>query len=364
MPIRMRAALVVALASVLPVAAAAQNAEAIGPVGCDGACASQVEVRFLGVAGFLIRHGDDAVLTGPLFSNPGLTRVGLPRRIAADTAEINERMQALLPDSARRGIRAILVGHAHYDHLMDVPHVARRYVPGVPVLGNETMRNLLAPEADLVPRLVAMERFAGTAEAPGRWVYPRTLATGATATRADSSVRVMAVRSVHAPHALGLIKLYRRHQTTPRRNLPENAWQWAEGRSHAFVVEFMDTAGDSLATRARVYYTDTSAPAPWGVPPALPGRFDVALLCAGNYDQVGDRTHPRPLLRVLRPQHAVIGHWEDFFHPHTGEARPIPLMDLGEFFWRVRQDVANPILPAPGQEMRFCTCGPGADARG
>lgn len=360
MPIRARAAVAAALLFLAAAPGGAQTTEPIGPLGCDGACTAQVEVRFLGAGGFLVRHGEDAVLTGPLFSNPPLRRVVLPRAVRADTAVIDRQMRAFLPDT--HGIRAILVGHSHYDHLMDVPHVARRHVPGVPIYGNETMRNLLASERDLVPRLVALEPFAGTASAPGRWIYPKAEGPAPARARRDSTVRIMAIGSEHAPHALGLVKLYRRHQTTPRSNLPENAWQWAEGNAHAFVIEFMDTDGDTLATRARVYYTDTSARPPFGVPPALPGRFDVALLCAGNYDQVAGGEHPRGLLRALRPRHAIIGHWEDFFQPQTEPVRKIPLLELGEFFWRVRQHVANPVLPMPGQSVRLCACGPGAAA--
>lgn len=359
MQIPLRAALTAALFVFLPTGTVrAQSTEPIGPIGCDGACTSQVEVRFLGAAGFLIRNGEDAVLTGPLFSNPPLHQVVLPRAVRADTATIDRQMRAFLPDT--HGIRAILVGHSHYDHLMDVPHVARHHVRGVPIYGNETMRNLLASESDLLPRLVALEPLAGTRDVAGRWIYPKAEGSVPAHSRRDSTVRIMAIRSEHAPHALGHVKLYRRPQTTPRPNLPENAWQWAEGSSHAFVVEFMETAGDTLATRARIYYTDTSARTPFGVPPTLPGRFDVALLCAGNYEQVAGGEHPRGLLEALRPRHAVIGHWEDFFHPQTEPVRKIPMLELGEFFWRVRQHVANPILPMPGQSIRFCSCDPDA----
>jgi L-ascorbate metabolism protein UlaG (beta-lactamase superfamily) len=334
--------------------ARAQTATRAGPVPCDGACTDTVEVRFLGAGGFLVRHGGDAVITGPLFSNPPLLRVALGRSIHADTARIDEGMERVLPD--RRGISAILVGHSHYDHLMDVPYVAARYLPGVPVLGNRTMLNLLAWDTALVPRLHAVEDSAGTWRRPGRWIYPRTLLPGSTGGRRDSTVRVMAVESEHTPHAFGLVKLFHRSQDTPMRRPPRSANEWAEGRTHSFVVEFRDSV--SLRLLFRVQYQDAVARPPRGFPPFMEGGYDLALVCGGNYEQVRDGSYPGALLRWLAPRNVLVGHWESFFRPQTEPLRDIPLFDTGELFRRVRREVKGDVeIPVPGQSVRYCICG-------
>jgi hypothetical protein len=331
----------------LPLAAAAvllrpaPEARAAPP--CAGApCADSVEVTYLGVGGWLIRRGPDAVLTAPFFSTPRLSAVSFARPIRADTARIDERVRALLPEAA--GVRAVLVGHSHYDHLMDVPYLARRYFPEVPVYGNDAMLRLLA--ADPVrPRLVSVEEDAGTHEAPGRWVYPHP----------DSTVRFMALRSGHAPHALG-VKVFRRGQAEERSALPSNAWEWSEGTVLAYVIDFLDRETGRVAYR--IHFQDAASEAPLGYPPpwaaADSAPFDLAILCAGSFREAGD--YPVGIVGALRPRRVLVGHWEDFFRPQTAKLRLIPRTDTTEILRRV--DTALPpdahrAVPRPGTTLRF-----------
>src|SRR4051812_38656373 len=100
-------------------------------IGCQpsdcGDPAHLISVTYLGVSGFVIEHEGHVLLTAPFFSNPSFDSVR-PRlarllrsgqRISADTGVI----QRFLPTAADRAT-AILVGHGHYDHLMDIPYIA------------------------------------------------------------------------------------------------------------------------------------------------------------------------------------------------------------------------------------------------
>lgn len=354
-------ALALALA-LTPAAAPAQTTARVSAVPCPGAeaggCGDTVEVRFLGAGGFLVRHGEDAVITGPLFSNPPLPRVLLPLAIAPDPRRIEEGMSRLLPD--RQGIHAVLVGHSHYDHLMDVPYISHRYLPAARIYGNNAMLNLLAWDTALVRRMESVEGRAGSREVRGEWFYPKAQGPARTGTRADSTVRIMAVVSEHATHALGLIKIFKRDQTTPRTTPPRTADDWAQGQTHAYVVEFRDPA--TLRMVFRFQYQDATARPPFGFPPRMEGRYDLALVCGGNYEQVRDGSYPGSLLAHLNPRHAIIGHWEDFFHSQGELVRKIPALELGELVRRVRQRVpgGEVAVPVPGQSMRFCVCPPGA----
>lgn len=332
-----------ALAAMLLSAAPAALLRASAPAarGCPGACADSVEVTYLGVGGWMIRLGGDAVLTAPFFSTPRLSSVGLGRTIRPDTARIDERVRTLLP--RREGVRAVLVGHSHYDHLMDVPYVARRYLPGVPVYGNDAMLRLLAGDP-VRPRLVSVEADAGTHEAPGRWTYPHP----------DSTVRFMALRSGHAPHALG-VKVFRRGQRGEREELPSNAWEWSEGAVLAYVVDFLEPGTGRV--RFRVHFQDAASEAPLGFPPPWSGAddapFDLAIVCAGSFREAGD--YPREVVDALRPRRVLVGHWEDFFRPQTAALRLIPRTDTLELLRRV--DAALPetglrAIPRPGETLR------------
>ena len=162
-------------------------------VGCSGTTTAVVEVTYLGAGGFLIRHRDDAmninraIMTGPFFSNPGILRSLLGFPIAPDPARIAE----FLPPVG--DVAAILIGHAHYDHLMDTIHVAESSAPQAILYGNDTMVHIVNARPALRSRAQSLEPLAGNSHAPGQW---QALAGG--------GMRVMALRSEHAPQFLGI----------------------------------------------------------------------------------------------------------------------------------------------------------------
>src|SRR5262245_51327752 len=78
----------------------------------DAAAPSPLQVDFLGVQGFLLRHGDDAILTAPLYTRPSLTDVTLGADVTPDDAATDAALAAY-PIST---VSAVITGHAHYDH--------------------------------------------------------------------------------------------------------------------------------------------------------------------------------------------------------------------------------------------------------
>src|SRR5262245_56810785 len=79
-----------------------------------------LEVRFLGVGGFWLKTGDQPTLTAPLYTRPSMLKVSLGS-IASDPSLV----KAGLPAGALDNLRGIVSGHAHYDHLLDVPELLR-----------------------------------------------------------------------------------------------------------------------------------------------------------------------------------------------------------------------------------------------
>ena len=95
-----------------------------------------VHVTYLGTGGLLIERNGAAILSAPYFANNSLFRVGLwclaPR---------NNLVDQYLP--ALDDVQAILVGHAHYDHLLDLPYLWAGRGRHTQIFGNRSMRNLL-----------------------------------------------------------------------------------------------------------------------------------------------------------------------------------------------------------------------------
>lgn len=324
----------------------AAGAAAPEPDAAPPAVALPLEVESLGVQGFVLRHDDDVVLTAPLFSRGSLIDVSLGQPLPPDLAAIDEGVAGL----GLEDVRAIVSGHAHYDHLMDVPRIMTEHAPDATLFANRTARHVLAALApDRAPgcsgpaaavpiareRVVALDDPAASvvdyrgcpeqrpAGAPleGTWVQVP-----------GARIRVLALCAAH-PAQIGIIHFGEGSIDTDQCEPPVSANEWLEGQTLSFLIDFLD---DDAQPVFRVYYQDAPGSAPIGNPPAevLADRpVDLALLTAGNYDAVRD--HPGEVLAALAPRVAISGHWEDFFQPADQPPEPLPFMDLDAYLARV-----------------------------
>jgi hypothetical protein len=324
-----------------------------GPIAvCPPAvCTDTLAIRYIGSGGFLIRYGGDAVLTGGMVSNPGLWRLfaglwGAPVR--PDGARVDSVYDAL---GSLGDVRAVLVGHSHYDHLMEVPAIAWRLPPGTPIFGDATMANLIGgmlPKRGPRPEAIPDTAFA-TVRKPGVWYDRRSVP-------AMGNVRILALVSDHAPNVkIGPFRytIANARQKTPPPSPPYTAYDWKQGQTLAYLIDFLVPGTDSVAFR--VHFSDAAARPPFAFPPdPLPhGRkVDVLIVCEGNFRNVA--SYPDSLIARLRPEAVIVGHWEDFFRPRTGHMHGIPLDDQRAFVRRMNTAAAGIpwIVPTPMATVR------------
>ncbi len=281
-----------------------------------------VRFIYLGSGGWIIERGEDQVLAAPFFSNPSLLRTGL-LPIRSDTALVDRYMSRYDVAAAK----VILVGHAHYDHLMDVPRVALAHAPDARIVGTTTVKNTLGTWSGVADRVDVVNDIAGDQHTVGEWL------------RYGDGVRVMGLRSKHAPHYDGYT-LYAGTRDRPLATAPRWVTEWLEGRTHAYLVDFMDPDG---SVAFRVYYQDAVAPAPAGfAPEALIDEHpvDVAIFVPATFDQV--EWHPEALVENLHPERVLLGHCADFFLPIASPTRPVLRPHRGHLYQR------PPPVPRPG----------------
>lgn len=319
---------------------------------------NEPKIQFLGVGGWLLHWQGEGLLMAPSFSNPALMGIrGIPPlRVAANPERIDPHMPAA------NDVKMLLVGHAHYDHLLDVSHVVRTKAPNAVVYGSETVRHILQaqvpPIKTVVPRLGQISyrlkpRWRGT------WFY----SSGETLTDGDDpallkngmprgKIRAMPVESMHAPHFLGRNWLPGAYDQDLKQT-PTSIFDWKLGHvTLAWVVDLLDERGQPVY---RMHYQDSAADPPWGFPPLLAdGKgFDVDIICAASWDKVAD--YPTALLRVTRPRLVLLGHWENFFGNDLNKpARTIPLQhytglieQLQGYDYRVPEPFSEIALPPP-----------------
>ena len=283
---------------------------------CASECHDSVEITYLGASGFLIRHGPDAVMTSPSFTHHGLLRTFLPFfPISTDT----DLVLTMLRGQRFDGVSSILIGHGHYDHLLDAPYIAT-LLPSARIYGGPTVKNLLWPLEDLRPRVIPVSGLAvGDRYHRGDWLPS-----------SNASIRFMALASNHPPnfylfgtfpytYASGNV-------AAPRRSLPRTPRGWKLGEDYAYLIDVTGADGRPIF---RIFYQDAAAEPRYSVLPPLLGDderpVDVAIICAGNYGYATG--YPTALLQAIKPKHVVIGHWEDFFRPPLPAYEAIRLTD-------------------------------------
>jgi L-ascorbate metabolism protein UlaG (beta-lactamase superfamily) len=242
----------------------------------------------------------------------------------------------LLPDLGR--VKAILVGHAHYDHLMSVPFIARERAPDAYVYGSKTMVHMLAGEP-FRDRLVAVNGESGSWHRPGRWIPVE-----------GTRVRLMALHSEHASHLLG-VKVFKGKLATDHDTLPRNAHGWKEGQTYAFLVDFLAETEERPVFR--IHYQDAASTPPYGFPPPLDDGVpvDVAIVNVAAFGEAED--YPEGIVRELQPRHVILSHWEDFFRSPERERKVVRATSFEAFRTRLESALPEWRERTPAVERRW-----------
>ncbi|MFW6175322.1 MAG: hypothetical protein ACOC7L_00730, partial [Acidobacteriota bacterium] len=301
----------------------------------------------LGAGGLYVGWRGEGLLVGPFFSNPDLWEVVFGR-IRWRRGEIVRGLRGTAP--ARVG--AILAGHSHYDHLGDVPFIARRLAPRARLYLNDAGRTSLEPFPDLVGRTTVLEAEQG------RWVLL------ADATGRPLPVRLRAVPSNHAPH-FGPITLWTGEPRSSRRPWSRRGYgALRAGKPFALVLDLLDSPAPDAPVRFRILVHDSAADARRaadGIPPAeLDGApYDLAMVCMASAHLVTG--YPETLLEAIRPAHMLVTHYEDFFTSRIRDRGFVPLLTPGRA--RAFLDRAGRALRESGRPLRGPvreSCGPSA----
>jgi L-ascorbate metabolism protein UlaG (beta-lactamase superfamily) len=294
-----------------------------------------IHIQYLGSGGDLIYRNGVGVLTAPIYSNPTTLRVGFGC-IAPDTNRINQ----LVPKVPGVKVAAILVGHAHYDHLLDVPHIANRHTLDAAIYGNASVSRIMtAADHDLGKRTHVLDDELSREGQPGRWIY-----------LADSTIRFMGIESDHGAHAMGIHVMQgevREHLTRP----PRSAWAWKEGQTIAYLIDFLGPDGK---VEFRIHHQDATSHYPLGAPPEFvppdTHRLDVAIISVGSWFQLPD--YPTALVQRHQPRLVILGHWDTFFRSPFKPPRPIPyatrLRKFVPFLKAHLPPDSDWLLPTPG----------------
>jgi L-ascorbate metabolism protein UlaG (beta-lactamase superfamily) len=250
---------------------------------------ADVEVRWLGVAGFTLRAGDTVIAHDPYLSRPGLLAT-LFRRYEPDAGVLDRVLGPASPAPELARTSLYLVGHSHYDHLGDVPALALRTQGRV--LGTATT--------------VAIAQGYGLPE-------ERTSPVGPGNHLDEGAFAVRAIASEHAKVFFGRVPLEGEVLAPPQ--TPLHAFSFRMGGALGYIVteraSGLRVVLLSSANRNTVEFEVEGMEA-----------APVDLLLAASSGR--DTDYARDLVRTLRPRLVVPHHFDDFTIPFGDPAAGTP----------------------------------------
>ncbi|MEV5436148.1 MBL fold metallo-hydrolase [Streptomyces sp. NPDC052682] len=259
--------------------------------------AGSASFRWLGTAGWRIDTGDRTVLFDPY-----LTRfpTGLFTGAFDPRTPLRTRPEAVDAHVGRPTV--VLVSHSHWDHLADVPHIAR--TTGARVVGTETTYHLLVA-LGVDPGQISVVKGGEVLDLDG--------------------IIVEVVPSLHSRNkkcsyfAPGTLN-------APPATVPSTIADLPEGDTLAFQV----TAGDGGPSAFLMGASDFSERAVRGLSP------DVAMIAVPSSTST-HRYVPRLLRALDTPPVVVPVHWDNFEIPLSGSPVRDPQMDLDGFLAQVHK---------------------------
>jgi len=254
-----------------------------------------VSIRYLGTAGFVISDGQRTLVLDPFVTRPGLVTT-LARKLRPD------------PGAIRRHIpRAddVLVGHAHYDHVLDAPDLCLQ--TGARLIGSRAVINVA--RAAGVPQAQLRETAGREDIACGHW-------------------QVRGLPSVHGKAIAGRIPLPGDISEPP-------AWPARiTDLRHGLVLNWMvQTPGLRIVHIDSADFINTEL---------AEHRADVVCLCA-----IGRKYRPnyvQDVVRLLQPKWVIPCHWDTMITPIASTPDLIPGVDLPGFVQEIREAGATPLL--------------------
>ncbi len=243
-----------------------------------------VKVRWLGTAGFAIEHRGHVLLL-----NPYLTRASLASCV----------VQSLRPDLeaiARHVPRAdaIVLGHAHFDHALDVPAIAVR--TGARVFGSSSAAALCRSKGVAADRIDVVETATG----------------GDAVERESGPFALRFVPSAHSRFLFGRVPAT--GEIADCDDVPMRVTDYKCGA--VFGVEIR-VAGRTLYHVGSAELVDANIRVK---------NVDLVLMCVAGW--TSSRDYPERVAHCLAPGAVLLSHWDDFLRSIDRPVRALPAMQM------------------------------------
>lgn len=256
-----------------------------------------VLVRWLGTAGFAIEHAGTTVLIDPYITRASLARC-VRAEIASDLRSDEIAIARHVPKAD-----AIIVGHTHFDHALDVPRIAER--TGAMVFGSRSAAALCRAAGIPESKIRDVERLPGS--------EPIRAEVG--------PFELRFVPSAHSRFFFGRVPYP--GEIADCDQIPTRIAHYRCGA--VFAVE-IKVAGRTLVHLGSAELLSADAVAA--------KEPDLLLLCVAGWTSSPDL--PERVVRAFSPRAVLLSHWDNFFLPIDRPAQMLPAMKLPRLVDRLR----------------------------
>ena len=290
-----------------------------------------IKVLYTGCGGLVIFKDHEAIMTDPYFTgHPVLTLLGKKIDTTRDSSVI-ERINQI---GAAKDIKTVMISHAHYDHLEDLPYLLdrKKLADTVTIIGDKSTQCTVSPFTNTIQKPILSETISYNQKpkpaVPVKWM------------QISPHMRVLVIEADHAPHYRGIHLMRGKNCKRPLKKSPlekSSAFRWHEGRTFSYILDVMDDTGKK--PELRIFIQSSSCKPPYGFPPkeVLDEKpVDVAFLGVASSDWV--KPYPKEILEHLRPEKIVLIHWEDFFRNfYKKKQKTVRLTHMKRFMRELRK---------------------------
>lgn len=269
-----------------------------------------LKIRYFGTMCYYMEYKGKAILTDPFFSNPN------PLKIAIGSKP-QEKYLNLFSKEELGKIQTILIGHAHYDHCLELPLFIDKSSP-VNILANQSTINLFRKKYPNNHYIKGEDYVENR-----RWFYTE-----------DSSIRVFFIDTQHGPHFGNTVLM--NGENLPQESPPVSLLKWQCGKSMSYIIDFMEQ--DSIAKRIVFNGGKMNFPAVAAdTSLALEHKADMAILLGWNKKELASKYE---MIRLFEPGTVLLGHWNNFFNTGNGNHQYIRRSQLPQTLKEVNQEYA------------------------
>ena len=274
----------------------------------------QLSATWLGVSTLLISDGEHAVLTDPFLSRPeGLGTLLTDRPVQPDPAVIAH----WLPAASLSGLLAMVVGHSHYDHLLDVGPIGHQ--TGATLLGSRSTANVGLGAGLPGTRVRVARPNVAMDYGPFRITFIPSVHAGATGGRPRGDI----IKPLPTPAPISAFK---------------------QGGTWSILIEH--ELGSILHHGSA------------GVVPGALAKYQADLVMLGVALMPDLETYIREVVDAVGAKRVIPTHWDDFTRPLSQPLKPLPmpLVNLQRFFDDMaeqRPDISVETLPLGEPRVLF-----------